>query len=50
MAATSVLEPVVLLYRFTGEKRYIEFAQYIVKVWDEPGGPAISASLRAARA
>ena len=41
MAATSVLEPVVLLYRFTGDKRYLEFAQYIVKSWDEPGGPAI---------
>jgi len=31
MAATSVLEPVVLLYRFTGDARYLEFARYIVK-------------------
>ena len=44
MAATSVLEPVVLLYRFTGEPRYLEFARYIVKSWDEPGGPGILAT------
>ena len=25
--------------------RYLEFARYIVKSWDEPGGPAIAASL-----
>ncbi len=49
MAATSVLEPVVLLYRFTGDARYLEFARYIVKSWDEPGGPAIAASLRAGK-
>ena len=49
MAATSVLEPVVLLYRFTGDRRYLEFARYIVKSWDEPGGPAIAASLRAGK-
>jgi uncharacterized protein len=49
MAATSVLEPVVLLYRFTGDRRYLEFARYIVKSWDEPRGPAIAASLRAGK-
>lgn len=49
MAATSVLEPVVLLYRFTGEPRYLKFAQYVVKSWDEAGGPAILASLRAGK-
>ncbi len=45
MAATSVLEPVVLLYRFTGEEKYLEFARYIVRSWDEPNGPRIVASL-----
>jgi DUF1680 family protein len=49
MAATSVLEPIVLLYRFTGDVRYLDFARYIVKSWDEPGGPAIAASLRAGK-
>jgi uncharacterized protein len=45
MAATSVLEPMVLLYRTTGEDRYLQFARYIVKSWDEPNGPKIIASL-----
>ncbi len=45
MAATSVLEPIVLLYRATGERRYLDFAQYIVKSWDEPGGPKILTTL-----
>ncbi|MGH7968797.1 MAG: beta-L-arabinofuranosidase domain-containing protein, partial [Limisphaerales bacterium] len=29
MAPTSVLEPMVLLYRLTGEPRYLEFCKYI---------------------
>jgi uncharacterized protein len=41
MAATSVLEPMVILYRFTGDKRYLDFCRYIVRSWDEPGGPRI---------
>jgi uncharacterized protein len=45
MAATSVLEPVVLLYRFTGDDRYLDFARYLVKSWDEPKGPKILATL-----
>jgi DUF1680 family protein len=45
MAATSVLEPVVLLYRVTADERYLAFARYIVRSYDEPGGPAIVRSL-----
>jgi hypothetical protein len=45
MAATSVLEPVVVLYRFTGDDRYLDFARSIVKSWDEPDGPRIIATL-----
>ena len=45
MAATSVLEPVVELYRLTGDRRYLEFAHYIVRAYDEPGGPAIVQTL-----
>jgi len=41
MASTSILEPIVLLYRATGEKKYLDFALYIVSSWDEPGGPQI---------
>ncbi|WP_076346433.1 glycoside hydrolase family 127 protein [Paludisphaera borealis] len=49
MASTSVLEPIVLLYRFTGEARYLDFARYIVKSWDEPNGPKVLASLAAGK-
>ena len=45
MAATSVLEPIVLLYRASGDERYLQFARYIVKSWDEPNGPKIIAAL-----
>ena len=45
MAATSVLESVVLLYRVTGNERYLEFARSIVRSWDTPGGPHIIAAL-----
>ncbi len=47
MAPTSVLEPIVLLYRATGEKRYLDFALHIVDSWDQADGPKIlSAMLR----
>lgn len=45
MASTSVLEPIVLLYRTTGDARYLEFARYIVKAWDEPNGPHVMTTL-----
>ena len=45
MAATSVLEPIVLLYRLTSEQRYLDFARYIIASWDEDGGPGIVRSL-----
>jgi uncharacterized protein len=45
MAATSVLEPIVALYRLTADERYLTFARYLVKAWDEPDGPAILHSL-----
>ncbi len=47
MAATSVLEPIVLLYRATGEPRYLTFAREIVSSWDETGGPRILSGLLA---
>ncbi|WP_165069577.1 glycoside hydrolase family 127 protein [Paludisphaera rhizosphaerae] len=49
MAATSVLEPIVLLYRSTGDERFLEFARYIVKSWDEPNGPGILSRLTAGK-
>ncbi|MBI3821038.1 MAG: glycoside hydrolase family 127 protein [Planctomycetes bacterium] len=49
MAATSVLEPMVLLVRWTGEKRYLDFCNYIVSSWSEPGGPDILNALLAGK-
>ncbi len=34
-----------MLYRYTGEERYLNFCQYIVKAWDQPNGPKILTSL-----
>jgi DUF1680 family protein len=45
MAPTSVLEPMVLLYRFTGELRYLEFCRYILRAWEQPNGPKILSTL-----
>ena len=45
MAATSILEPMVLLYRLTGEPRYLNFCQTIVASWDEPNGPKVLETL-----
>src|SRR5215469_6199123 len=38
MAATSVLEPMVNLDRFTGDRRYLDFCAYLVRAWDQPNG------------
>ena len=45
MAPTSVLEPMVLLYRLTGEPRYLEFCRYILRAWEQPNGPKIISTL-----
>jgi DUF1680 family protein len=45
MASTSVLEAMVNLYRFTGDLRYLNFCEYLVRSWDQPNGPKIIASL-----
>ncbi len=47
LAPTSVLEPMVLLYRFTGEPRYLDFCKYIVRSWEQPNGPKIVSTLLA---
>ncbi len=39
MAATSVLEPIAVLYRMTGEPRYLEFCQTIVNSWEDESDP-----------
>ena len=49
MAATSVLEPMVILYRQTADNRYLDFAKYLVKSWEEKGGPQILSRLDAGK-
>jgi hypothetical protein len=41
MAASSVLEPICLLYTRTGDKRYLGFAEEIVRQWETPEGPQL---------
>ncbi len=46
MAATSVLEPMVLLARASKNKKYLDFCRYMVDVaWNEPGGPRVLGTL-----
>jgi DUF1680 family protein len=41
MPSSSILEPMVLLYRHTGEARYLDFARYIVTQWETADGPKL---------
>ncbi|MFD2935927.1 glycoside hydrolase family 127 protein [Spirosoma flavum] len=41
MAATSVMEPICLLYARTGDKRYLDFAEEIVRQWESAEGPQL---------
>ena len=49
MAPSSVLEPMVLLYRLTGEQRYLDFCRYILRAWEQPDGPHILSTLLTAK-
>jgi hypothetical protein len=45
MAATSVLEPMCRLYRFTADPRHLDFCKYIIRAYDQPNGPRIVSTL-----
>jgi DUF1680 family protein len=45
MASTSVLEPMTELYRYTGDKKYLDFCYYILKAYDYNNGPKIISGL-----
>jgi DUF1680 family protein len=45
MAATSVLEPMCQLFRITGDRKYLDFAEYLVRSWEQPNGPRLVSSL-----
>jgi hypothetical protein len=47
MAPMGVIEPMALLYRLTGEPRYLEFCRYIVRASEGPTGPGLLATMAA---
>ncbi len=36
MSSTTILEPVVLVYKNSGEQKYLDFAEFMVSQWSEP--------------
>ncbi|MBS1662189.1 MAG: glycoside hydrolase family 127 protein [Bacteroidetes bacterium] len=48
-SATVALDPVVMLYRATGDKRYLEFAKLIVREADKKDGLRLTAAMAAGR-
>jgi DUF1680 family protein len=47
MAATSVLDAMVDLYRFTADKKYLDFCFYILDAWEQDNGPKVISSILA---
>ncbi len=45
MASSGILEPMVLMYRLTGDPRYLEFCHHIIRAWEQPDGPKIISTL-----
>lgn len=41
MPSCSILEPMVYLYRRTGDRKYLDFANYIVAQWETADGPKL---------
>lgn len=49
MAATSIIDPMVDLYMWTGNRNYLEFCNYIIRSYKQEGGPDIIESLLSKR-
>lgn len=45
MAATSVLDAMVELYKFTADKKYLDFCYYILDAWEQDNGPKVISSI-----
>ena len=48
MAATSVLDAVLELYKYTADKKYLDFCYYILDAWEQDNGPKLISSILAA--
>jgi len=46
LAPGSILEPMVDLYRYTGDKKYLAFCQYILSNWESQTGPKLLSALQ----
>lgn len=45
MAPGSILEPMVDIYRYTGDKKYLAFCEYLLRAYEHANGPKIISSL-----
>jgi len=45
LAPGSILEPMVDLYRYTGDKKYLDFCKYILRAFEQKDGPQIVGGL-----
>jgi len=45
MASGSILEPMIDIYRYTGDQKYLLFAKYILRNWETATGPKIFSGL-----
>jgi DUF1680 family protein len=45
LAPGSILEPMVDLYRYTGNPKYLAFCRYILQAYEQPNGPKIMTQL-----
>ncbi len=45
LAPGSILEPMVDLYRYTGDRKYLDFCEYILRAFEHPNGPKILSGL-----
>ena len=45
MAATSVLDAMVDLYKYSGDKKYLDFCYYILDAWEQDNGPHIISAI-----
>jgi DUF1680 family protein len=45
LASCSVLDPMVDLYTATGDRKYLEFCNYIIDAYDQRGGPRVVSTL-----
>ncbi len=45
LAPGSILEPMVDLYRYTNDQKYLKFCEYIFRAFEQPNGPKIISGL-----